>query len=385
MIIENKKKFIFIFSFISLFLFFSSCEKKAPPQKIPPVPVSVLKIEPKTIPATFQYIGVIYSSHEVEIRARVTGYLEEIAYVEGSFVNKGDLLFQLDPRPFQATLAQMKALVANQKAVLWQATRAVSRYKPLYEQKAASQRDLDNAMAAEMSAEAEVLSAQAQVEAAEINLEYTTIRSPVSGLSSQAKYRVGSLISQEQQNLLTTISVVDPIWVEFSVSEQDVLKAQQLRKNGKMIFPDNNEFEVELVLADQTIFPEKGLVNFSAPTYSQQTGTLVVRAVLKNPGNELLPGQFVRVNLQGAIRPDAISIPQKAVVQSKAGTLVFVVKDGKAEMQPIEAGDWDGNNWIINSGLKAGDVVIVEGVNKVLPGTPVTIKEESPKEVKPSV
>lgn len=361
----------FVWAAILTASLFSSCQKEAAPQQRPPTPVKVLTVETKTIPAIFQYVGVVKSSHQVEIRARVTGYLDELAYVEGSFVNKGDLLFQLDPRPFQATLAQMEALVSGQQAVLWETSRSVARYKPLYEKKAASQRDLDNAMAAEMNAEAQVLASKAQVEAAKINLDYTTIRSPVSGLAGQANYRVGALISPDQ-DLMTTISVVDPIWVEFSVSEQDILSSQEQRKKGQLQFPSNNEFTVELILADQSIFPEKGIVNFSAPTYSQKTGTLMIRAVVKNPKDVLLPGQFVRVNVLGAIRPNAISIPQQAVVQSKTGSLVFVVnKENQAEMRPVELGPWDGNNWVINSGLKAGDEVIVEGVNKVLPGSKV--------------
>ena len=378
-----KHSMYYTYLLLTVIILFSGCHRKQPPLKEkPPTPVKVITIEPKTIPAVFQYIGVINSSHQVEIRARVTGYIDEIGYVEGSFVKKDDLLFQLDPRPYQATLAQMKALVASQEAVLWQATRAVARYKPLYEQKAASQRDLDNALASEMNAEAQVLSAKAQVEAAEINLGYTTIRSPVSGLAAQAKYRVGALISPEQ-DLMTTVSVVDPIWVEFSVSEQDVLKSQEERTKGRLVFPPNNEFQVELILADQSVFPEKGLVNFSSPTYSQTTGTLMIRAVLKNPNNILLPGQFVRVNVIGATRPDAIVVPQQAVVQSKGGTLVFVVNaDNKAEVRPIEAGPWDGTNWVINSGLNPGDIVIVDGVNKVLPGASVKPEPLTPKKEK---
>lgn len=372
--------------FSTLFLgLFTSCHKEVIKPPTPAVPVTFITIEPKTIPAVFQYVGVINSSHQVEIRARVTGYIEEIAYVEGSFVNKHDLLFQLDPRPFQATLAQMKALVASQEAVLWQNKRAVARYKPLYEKKAASQRDLDNAIAAEMSADAQLLSAQAQVESAQINLDYTTIRSPVSGLTGQAKYRVGALISPEQ-DLMTTVSVVDPIWVEFSIAEQDVLKSQEDRAKGRLIFPENNEFQVELVLADQSIFPEKGLVNFSSPTYSEKTGTLMIRATLPNPHSILLPGQFVRVNVLGATRPNAVVVPQQAVVQSKGGTLVFIVNDqNHAEMHPVEAGPWDGKNWIINSGLKKGDRVIVDGVNKLLPNALVSPKPFTAKDEKSSL
>jgi membrane fusion protein, multidrug efflux system len=357
---------------------FAGCHKEKNAFQMPPVEVVVEKIEAKTIPAVFEYIGVVQSSHEVEIRARVTGYLETIGYVEGSSVQKDSLLFQLDPRPFQAALAKAKAQLAREQAVFWQAQRAVRRFTPLYEQKAASQRDLDNAIASEMSAEAQILEAQAQVTDAEINLSYTTIQSPINGLASHAKYRVGSLISPSQ-DLLTTVSVMDPIWVNFSVSEQDILKSEDDLRQGRLIFPPNDEFEIELILGDQTIFPERGVVNFTSPSYSQQTGTLMVRAVLPNPNNILRPGQFVRVRIHGAIRPNAIVVPQQAVQQSQTGTFVFVVNaKNQAEVRSIVPGPWEENQWVIYDGLKTGDQVIVTGVNKVMPGSPVAIIKDNP-------
>lgn len=375
MILEFIKCSVFYVLAIFAALLFG-CHKEKPPPKLPPVEVAVEKIESKTIPAVFEYIGVIQSSHEVEIRARVTGYLETIGYLEGSFVKKGDLLFQIDPRPFQAALAKARAQLAREQAVLWQAQRSVKRFTPLYEQKAASQRDLDNAIASQMSADAQVMEAQAQVADADINLSYTTIRSPVSGLSSQAKYRVGSLISPSQDQM-TTVSVIDPIWVNFSISEQDILKSEDEIRKGRLIFPAHDEFGIELILADQTVFPEKGIVNFASPSYSQKTGTLMVRAVLPNPNNILRPGQFVRVRIHGATWPNAIVVPQSAVQQSQQGTFVFVVNaNNEAEVRPIDPGPWEENNWIIWNGLKPGDQVIVIGVNKVSPGSSVKIIKE---------
>jgi membrane fusion protein (multidrug efflux system) len=355
---------------------FAGCHKEKPPLQLPPVEVSVEKVESKTIPAVFEYIGVVQSSHEVEIRARVTGYLEEIGYLEGSFVKKGSLLFEIDPRSFQAALAKAQAQLAREKAVQWEAQRSVQRFTPLYEQKAASQRDLDNAIASQMSADAQVLAAQAQVEDAEINLGFTTILSPVDGLSSQAKFRVGSLISPGQ-DMMTTVSVIDPIWVNFSVSEQDVLGSQDQIRQGRLIFPPNDEFGIELILADQSVFPERGTVNFASPSYSQKTGTMMIRAILPNPNDILRPGQFVRVRIHGATRPNAIVVPQKAVQQGEEGSFVFVVnRENRAEARLIDPGPWDGSNWVIWGGLKAGDLVIVTGVNKVLPGAPIIVKGE---------
>lgn len=361
---------------VALSVLFFGCHKEKSVVQRQPIDVVVEKIERQTIPAVFEYIGVVQSSHEVEIRARVTGYLDTIAYLEGSYVQKGDLLFQLDPRPFQASLAQAKAQLAGEQSVLWQTERAVKRFTPLYEQKAASQRDLDNALASEMTAQANVMASQAKVADAEINLGYTTIRSPVSGLTSQAKYRVGSLISPGQ-DMLTTVSVTDPIWVLFSISEQDLLNSIDEIKKGRMIFPNSNEFEVELILADNTVFPEKGIVNFTSPSYSQQTGTLTIRAVLPNPKDLLRPGQFVRVRIYGAKRPNAIAIPQSAVQQGQNGSFVFIVNENnQAEVRTIEPGPWSQNNWIIWKGLENGDKLIINGVNKVLPGSSVKIIQE---------
>lgn len=369
-------KFSCVFLFLAMGCLLCGCDKKKTVPQKPPVEVTVEKIEPKTIPTIFEYIGVIQSSHEVEIRARVTGYLETIAYLEGSFVQKGDLLFQLDPRPFQAALAKVRAQLAREQAVLWQAERAVKRFTPLYEQKAASQRDLDNAIASKMSAEAQVMEAQAQVADAEINLGYTTIRSPVSGLSSQAKYRVGSLISPTQDKM-TNVSVIDPIWVSFSVSEQDILSSEDQIRKRQLVFPPQGEFEIELILADQSIFPQKGTVNFASPSYSQETGTLMIRAVLSNPGDLLRPGQFVRVKIYGATRPNAIVVPQQAVQQGQNGSFVFVVNaENQAEVRPIVPGPWEQNHWVIWDGLKAGDQVVIDGVNKILPGSPVKVIKE---------
>jgi len=353
--------------------FLTSCQEQKPILQPPLVSVGIQKVERQTLPAVFEYIGVVQSSHEVEMRARVTGYLETIGYIEGSFVQKDDLLFQLDPRPFQATLAQANAQLAKEQAVFWEAQRAVKRFTPLYEQNAASQRDLDNAIASEMAAQAQIMAAQARVAEAEINLGYTTIRSPISGLTSQAKYRVGSLISPGQDSL-TTVSVMNPIWVLFNVSEQDLLRSIKDIGKERIFFPKNDEFEIELILADKTVYPEKGTVNFNSPSYSQKTGTMTIRAVLPNPTDVLRPGQFVRVKIYGAKWIDAIAIPQSAVQQGQKGPFVFVVNaNHQAEARLIKPGSWIRNDWIIWEGLEPGDLVIVNGVNRVLPGSFVKI------------
>lgn len=359
-----------------LTLLLSACEKKTAPGGLPPVDVTTIIVERKTVPAKYEYVGVAVSSHPVEIRARVEGYLDTLAYIEGSVVQEGQLLFQIDPRPFEAALDNAKAELERAKAVLWNADQSVKRLKPLYEKNAASLRDLDNALASQMSAQADVDAAQAKVVTAELNLNYTTITSPITGLSGASNFREGALISPGRNDLLTNVSVIDPIWVNFNVSEGDELKARQEIKKGQLEYPKDMNFTVEVILSDGTVFPDKGVIDFANPTYQQTTGTMLIRAVLPNPDGLLKPGQFVRANAMGAKHPNAIVVPQQAVQQGKSGMYVFVLsKDKKAEVRGVTVGDWYENSWIITSGLKPGEEVIVTGVNKVRPGSTVNVKK----------
>jgi len=368
-----KTAFLRCFVFLIMILGLASCEKKsviAPP----PVPVSVVHIMPQTIPADFEFIGVGESSHIVELRARVEGYLTKIAYQEGSLVHTGDLMFVIDQRPFIASLDMAKGELARQQAILWNAQQSKNRMVPLYKQNAVSQRDLDNALAEEMAASASVMTAEAHVQEAELNLSFTTIQSPVTGMASKAIFREGALISPGPNSLLTNIFVIDPIWVNFSVSEGDILKARQEIANKTLKYPNEMKFSIAVVMADGTILPAEGKIDFTDPALQQSTGTMLVRSILPNPEGWIKPGQFVRVVVKGAIRPNAIIVPQSAVLQGQDGIFVYIVKDGKAAVQPVVTGDWYKDYWIIESGLKEGDVVIGEGTNRVQNGTPVTIK-----------
>ena len=367
-------KLIFLLSLLS------SCQphEEEAPTELPPVEVTTLKIKPQTIPAIFEYVGFAQSSHPVEIRARVEGYLDKIAYTEGEIVHEGDLLFQIDPRPFQASLDVAKGELARQEAILWNAKRSVDRLKPLFEQNAASRRDLDNAISQQLASEADVQSAKAKVTEAELNLNYTTINSPITGLSSRSNYREGALISPGPNGLLTTISVINPMWVDFSVSQADLLKYGDETQKGLLIQPKDQKYKVEIVLANGSVYPYKGNVNFAEPILAQSTGTMHIRAEINNPTGVLLPGQFVKVRVLGVIRPNAILVPQRAVQQGKKGMFVYVVQNGKAVTRYIEPGDWYKDQWIINSGLQKGDVVITDGVNKVQQGS--TVIEKKPTE-----
>lgn len=357
----------------SLFML-SSCHQEAPPARTEAaVDVIATTIEKKTIPAIYEYVGFAKSSHEVEVRARVAGNLNSIDYNEGQFVTKDQLLFLIDPRPFEAALDSAKADLAKQEAVLWDAKRSVERLKPLYEQKAASRRDLDSALSQEAASLANVDSGKANVVNAELNLAYTTIHSPVNGLAGASNFRIGSLI-MTNESLLTTISVIDPIWINFSIPERDILQRREALLKGTLKFPENDAFTIEAVLADGSILPNTGKVNFFSPTYDQKTGTMMARAELPNPNGILRPGQFIRARISGAVRPDAIVVPQKAVVQSKKGLYVYTVnKENRAVISYVDAGEWYGDQWIIKSGLQAGDVVVIDGINKIQAGVLVKV------------
>lgn len=344
---------------------FAGCGK---PEKgeSPPIPVTGVMILPKTIPADFEYVGVGESSHIVELRARVEGYLDSINYTEGDLVKKGSLMFVLDQRPFIAALDSAKGELAQQKAILWNAIETKNRMVPLYKERAVSKKDLDDALASEMAAEASVATATANVLSAEINLGFTKIQAPVTGLSGRSIFREGALIAPGTNSLLANLYVIDPIWINFSVSEGDLLRARQLREKGVLKFPEKEKFEIEVVLADGTLVPAEGTIDFTAPSLQQETGTMLVRAVLPNPNQWVMPGQFVRVILKGAQWINAITVPQTAVLQGQAGTYVYVIsKNGEAEVRPVVTGEWYKDEWIISSGLKRGDIVISDGVNRL--------------------
>ncbi|CDH45506.1 efflux RND transporter periplasmic adaptor subunit [Candidatus Contendibacter odensensis] len=349
---------------------------QTPPSTRPPTPITVVEIKPENTPATFEFTGKTASSRQVEINARVEGYLDKIAYVEGSLVKTGQLLFQLDPKPFQAALDNAKAVLAQQEALLTRARQTLARVKPLAKQNAVSQQDLDNSTAGVMTAEAQVQAAKAQVETAQLNLGYTTIKSPLNGLSSSANFREGALITPAGKNAqLTTIVQIDPMWVNFGVGENEVLKIKAQKEAGQLKGPGLDKVEVELILADGAIYPQKGQITFVDPVVNAQTGTYNIRAVVPNPSNQLSPGQFVRVQLKGAVRPNAIMVPQVAVMQGPSGKFVFVVSpDNTAQPKPVQLGDWYGDQWIVNSGLESGDRVVVDGAVRLQPGAPVQIR-----------
>ncbi|MCK9196336.1 MAG: efflux RND transporter periplasmic adaptor subunit [Syntrophales bacterium] len=344
--------------------------------KRPPAEVTAVTITPKDTPVVFEWVGQTESSHLVEIRSRVEGFLDKRVYEEGSFVKAGQVLFRIDPRNFQAALQQANGELAQQQARWTTAKANLARIKPLADQNAVSKKDLDDATGNEQQAAASVLSAQGNVRIAELNLSYTVITSPVTGLSSQAKKQDGTYISATD-SLLTYVAKMNPMWVTFSMSENEWLLSGEAVKKGTLRFPPEHKFAVELVLADGSIYPQQGHLIFADPSFSKETGTFLLKATMENPKGLLKPGQFVRVRLKGAIRPNAIVAPRRAVFEGAKGHFVWCVdKEGTAEVRNVTVGEWIGDDIFITKGLAANDRVLVDGVMMLAEGMPVKIVDK---------
>ena len=356
----------------------AGCSKEAAEQQRPAPVVTVMAVTPQAIPYGVSFVAQTESSRQVDIVARVSGFLDRIAYKEGELVQEGQLLFQLDPKPFQAQLDAAKGELLAQQARHTTAAANLSRVKPLAQQNALSQADLDKTQGEFDASRAAVFSAQAKVKEAELNLGYTTIRSPVTGFSGRALQRQGAYINAVGDSAkLSFVSAVEPMWVNFSMSQNQLAQMRDLAQKGELVLPKNQNFEVELVLSDGKPYGHTGKISFADPTFSQDTGSFQVRAVLPNPKRELRPGMFVTANVMGGTRPNAIVVPQLAVQQASKGHVVYVIKeDGSAELRPVVVGDYSGEQGIlIASGLQAGDRVVVDGALKVVPGQPVKIAE----------
>jgi membrane fusion protein (multidrug efflux system) len=310
----------------------------------------------------------------VEIRARIDGYLEKRLYKEGGLVKAGEVMFLMDQRPFAAALQKARAQLAVQEAKLANAAANLARIRPLAAKDAVSQKALDDAVAQEQESRAAVKAAQAAVREAELNLSYTVIASPVTGLSSQAAKQEGSYLTGGAGGLLTTVARIDPIRVNFSISENEWLWFRDEVARGRLVMPSTEDFEIEVALADGSVFPQTGRVSFSEPSYSRDTGTFLVRAELPNPAESLRPGQFVRVRMIGALRPRAVLIPRRAVMQGAQGAFVWVLNsEQKAELRLVTLGDWHGEEVFVSIGLQAGERIAVEGVIKLSADMPVKV------------
>jgi len=352
----------------------TGCGESEPAPKAPPViPATVITLEPQDTPVVFEFVGQAESSRQVEIRARVDGFLEKQTYQDGALVQAKQVLFELDKKPLEANLQQAEGELALHVARLTTAKANLGRIRPLAEQDAVSKKDLDDAIGAENETKAAVLAANGAVREAELNLSYATIFTPVTGLASKAVKQEGSYIPTGQESLLTYVAQLDPVWVNFSVSENQLLSGRKQQDAGFLVMPPDEKFVVEVVFADGSTHPHKGHVNFAEPTVDPETGTMLIRAELANPESQMRPGQFVRVRLHGASRPNAIVVPQTAVMQGAKGHFVWVVNaEGKAEVRVVEVGSWHGDDWFVNTGLQAGDRVVIDNLIKLQQGVEVT-------------
>lgn len=381
----------------------SKSQEGNPMANMPPPEVSVMDIKPSDVPVSFEYIGQTIGSREVEVRARVTGHVEKRLYEEGALVKAGQPLFQLDARPLamavaagKAAVATAEADIARAEATVAQARRERDRLTPLAEAHAISRKEADDATSLEQISQAEVKAAQArfeqakaQLREAQLNLEYATITAPITGMAGRALRQEGSLVSATGDSLLTTLVQLDPLYVAFNVADNERQRMDKEVADGTLQLPKGG-FNVRLLQRDGTQVGQIGKINFVSSTVSNQTGTLEMRGQLPNPGYKLKSGLFVRVLLEGATRPNALTVPQRAVLEGPTSKMVMVAvknKEGKlvAEPRPITVGEWvatpDAEKaWVVRSGLNAGDQVIYEGLMKLRPGAPISLGQAAQKQ-----
>jgi len=352
----------------------AGCSKEVPPPAPQVAQVTAVTIEPRDAPVIYDFVGQTQSSREVEIRARVDGFLEKRVYTEGSIVKGGQVLFLMDKKPFQAQVDAAKAQVSKAQAAVDVAKSNLARVKPLTEKEALSQKDLDDATGNFESTSASLEAAKAQLVTAQLNLSYCTIASPVDGITGAAAQADGTYLNQANAQL-TTVAVLTPMWVNFSLSENELQSLRNQAEKGQLRRAPNNSYVVEIVLVDGQVFPSTGSITFTDPSFNAQTGTFLIRASVDNAQGMLRPNQYVRVRVKGAMRPNAILVPQRAVLQGAKGHFVWVVdKDNKAENRPVTVGDWSGDDWVVTEGLRAGDRVVVDGGLKLGPGTALNPK-----------
>jgi membrane fusion protein, multidrug efflux system len=346
-----------------------------PPGGMPAAEVRTMTVQPQLVLAPFEYTGQTAGSREVEVRARVTGILQKRNFLEGGTVKQGQSLYTIDPAPFQAALARAEADVGVAAARVDQARRESARLRTLVADKFVSQKLADDAMSAEAIGEAELKAARARLTEARLNLEYTRVESPATGTASRSLRSEGTLVSGPEV-LLTTVTQVDPMWVNFGIPDDERLRLQRETDAGRLVLPKDGRFEVRVRLADGSVYARTGRLAFADIRISGQTGTSDARAELPNPEGRLRPGQFVRVTLSGATRPNAVLVPQRAVLEGPQGKFVYVVDEkSTAQARPIEVGEWSGSDWIVTGGLKPGERVIIDGVMRIGPGAPVKVAD----------
>jgi membrane fusion protein, multidrug efflux system len=355
----------------------AGCGDKAPTAPAPgagmPAPeVSVLTIAPERLALITELPGRLEATRVAQVRARVAGIVLRKAFREGSDVKAGDVLFRIDPASFQATYNSAQAVLAKAQANLAQANLKVQRYKPLVEANAISKQEFDDALTTQQQVSADVAAAKAAVDTAHLNLGYATVTAPISGRIGRALVTEGALVGQGEATPLALVQQIDPIFVNLTQSSADLLRLKQALASGRLKSAGRGQAKVTLVTEDGHLYPQSGKLLFSDLAVDESSGAILMRAEFPNPQRALLPGMYVRARLEQAVNEQAITVPQQAVIRGTDGASVLLVgPDGKVSARPVTTDAVQEGQWIISQGLKAGDRVIVDGLQKIKPGATV--------------
>ncbi|MCB5201854.1 efflux RND transporter periplasmic adaptor subunit [Neorhizobium sp. T786] len=348
--------------------------------EMPPPAVGVVELAARAVPVMSELPGRIAATRVAEVRARVSGILQERVFAQGSLVKEGDVLYRIDPRLFRVRVASAEASLQKAKAVQQNARQQLERQKTLRERNVATGIDYDTAAVNLAQADADVALAEAMLEEAQINLEYTEVRAPITGIIGAALVTEGALVTADGTSNLALIQQVDPVYADFTQSAQDLMNLKRAVEQGKLASPAPGQARVELVFDNGTVYGDSGRLLFASASVEPTTGQVTLRAEFPNPKGDLLPGMYVRVRVEQAIREAAVTVPQRAVLRTEAGQAqVYVVDaEGTAELRNITLGAVTGSDWVVESGLNDGDSVIVDGVQKVQPGGKVAAEPWTP-------
>lgn len=362
---------------------FTCSSALASPAAATPPPAQVLVEQTKLEDLAFylEYPGRTAGYREVQVRAQVSGILQQRSYQEGSQVKQGQVLFSIDPRTYQAALARAKGALAQEQARYRQTERDLRRIRELQKKGFASESELDNAISNFEQSKANIEAAKAEVQSKQIDLDYTTVEAPISGITSKEAVSEGSLIVANDPNssLLTQITQLDPIYVNYAYADREAARLREAVQNGVVRLPEDNQLTAEIIFGDGSLYAQKGKVDFTDSLIDKGTGTVSARAIVPNTEQTLLPGQFVRIRISGMVRPNSITVPEKALAQSPAGNFVYVVDEqGLAQPRPVDTDMINKGRWEIRSGLKEGERVIVDGLIRVRPKQPVQVVDALP-------
>jgi membrane fusion protein, multidrug efflux system len=362
----------------------SGCKRDAASsQAPPPLPeVQVLTVSVQNVPDEPEFIGQAEASRVVEIRPQVTGIIKERFFEEGRDVKKGDRLYQIDPIPFRAAVLSAQAKVSQAEARLMQAKQNLNRVKPLVQEQAVSQKDLDDAVAEELNAKGALEGAKGELVKAKFDMDNTHINAPIDGLIERTRYYEGRLVTA-QTDLLTIIHQVDPMYVLVNAPESFLLKRRRDIAAKRIQEPDIYQLHGVITFSDGTVYPHEGVLDFAAVGLQIETGSRETRVTVPNPDRVLLPGQFVKVRFKGSVKNDVMLVPQRAVQQGPTGSIVYALGEGdKVEIRDVKATGWQGSQWLIEEGLRQGDRVIVDGMQRLAPGAqvkPVAVASATPQ------